>query len=88
MSSIKALPLFNQGKDYCNVAAERKRKWEVKKTKQKQTRHKRERERETAKSPSSCCRMKTKEDETRERNDKTAGVIGIDSSAISVTVPR
>lgn len=35
---------------------------------------------------SSCCRMKMKEDETRERNDKTGSVIAIDLSAISATV--
>lgn len=30
--------------------------------------------------------MKMKEDETRERHDKTGGVIAIDLSAVSVTV--
>lgn len=44
---------------------------------------KRERERESL---SSCCRRKMKEEETRERNDKTGSVIAIDLSAISRTV--
>lgn len=35
---------------------------------------------------SGCCGMKMKEDETRERHDKTGGVIAIDLSAVSVTV--
>lgn len=54
-----------------------KKGWEVKRQ---------ERQRETERSLSSCCRMKMKQDETRERNDKTGSVIAIDLSAISATV--
>lgn len=34
----------------------------------------------------SCCRMKMKEDETRERNDKTGSAIAIDLSASTAAV--
>lgn len=62
----------------CGAAAQMK-EWEVK------TQDKREL-RVTEGSPSSCCRRKTKEGETHERNEKTAGVIAIDLSAISANV--
>lgn len=58
------------------MAAESK-KWEVKAQDKRAMRA-------TEGSPSSCCRRKMKEDETRERNENTGVVIAIDLSAISV----
>lgn len=84
-------PLCNQGKIivcpwvrliYYNVgvAAEGKKERGVK------TPEKRDKGREMERSQSSCSRMEIKEDETWERNDKTASVIAIDLSALCTTV--
>lgn len=65
------------------MAAEREREAEREKQEQE---GKSKRQREAARSLGTCCRMKMKADEARERNDRSGGVIAIDLTAISTTV--